>query len=213
MWKKIDLYYDLILSTIIFSPFCSWERLTYLPKLAVEFLLSVWNCHLVMMKFTIACFYWSLIKYWYSRTSYGLCPQGVFSLVRWEYHRNENQQFKTYSWVSFITALDVLTLAPPPQETCLRDRIYHVYPLESLMLCPRGFVNICWIVRWSLNTEIWRSIKWVWRIRVQTVKTVLWVKAVVLNLEQFCPPSLPRGLFRCHNSWLGGGALLLTSGG
>lgn len=62
--KDLLVLSDLILSTIIFSPFCSWERFTYLPKLAVEFLPSIWNCHLVMLKFTIAYFYWPLSKCW-----------------------------------------------------------------------------------------------------------------------------------------------------
>lgn len=48
---------DLILSTDISSPFYSasysWERLTYLPKLGVEFSPSVWNYYFVLMKFPI----------------------------------------------------------------------------------------------------------------------------------------------------------------
>lgn len=120
---------DLILSTIIFSPFCSWERLTYLPKLAVEFLPSIWNCQLVMLKFTIAYFLLAIEQMLVIQDRLWSLPSWCFYLVRWEYHRSENQQFKTlYNWVSFITALDVLTPKKPwrTESICVSPRVLDV---------------------------------------------------------------------------------------
>ena len=98
--------------------------------------------------------------------------EGVFSLVDQNATGRKISNWKRYIigclLLQFFMCLSLRNLLESRTESVLS-----VYILEPLMLCPRGSVNICWIVRQSLNTEIRRSLKLIWGIRAEIPRMFL----------------------------------------